>query len=108
MGFNRSIRPVNRIKHVVDQSATLTAAGLFNANLVIASDTPDLATTAEVFTGAVVNGVYLKVEVASNEAQDVGAIPNVYMVIYKDPGAVIGSIVPNTVGSNDNKRFVIH
>ncbi len=108
MRHSSSLHPVNRIKHVVDGSATLGAAVIYNANLVIASDTPDLATTAEVFTGAVVNGVYLKIEVASNEVQDVGAIPNVYLVVYKDPGAVIGSIDPTNVGSNDNKRYAIH
>ncbi len=106
---NMALRPVHRIKHVVDSSATITAAVNHPITLINSKDAPVLANVTEVETGAKVNGIYLKVEVASNEAQDVGAIPNVYLAIVKDPGGSIGSsIVPNTVGSNDNKRFVIH
>ncbi len=30
------------------------------------------------------------------------------MMVYKNPGGNIGGFDPSTVGSNDNKRFVIH
>ncbi len=105
--FRRSIHPVNRIKHVVDASATLTAGTTVVEILVNAKDAPVLANTAEVETGSVVNGIYLRVEVASNET-DAGAIPNVYMAVIKNPGDNLATINPQAVGSNDNKRFVIH
>ncbi len=103
-----SIRPVNRIKHVVENNATLAA----NTNLVIpivdTVDAPVLTNTAEVQTGAKVNGVYCRVEIASNEAISLGAIPNVYLYIAKNPGSNLALPAPNNVGANDNKRFVIH
>ncbi len=103
-----ALRPINRIKHVVDSSQTIPTGTSFPIVLVSASDTPDLASTTEVLTGSTVNGIYLKVEVSSDEQTPGGVIPNVYMIVYKNPGDNISTIVPNTVGSSDNKRFVIH
>ncbi len=102
-----AMRPINRIKHVVDISSTNTAAANVTNILISASDTPDLASTTEVQTGARVNGIYLKVEVSPNET-DAGAIPNVYMAVWKNPGGSIAVMTPNSIGDEDNKRFVIH
>ncbi len=102
-----ALRPIHRIKHVVDTAQLLTAGTLLPLVQILAKDAPVLANTTEVETGAKVNGIYLKVECASNET-DAGAIPNVYLAVYKNPGGNIANIDPRTVGSNDNKRFVIH
>ncbi len=102
-----ALRPVHRIKHVVDQSATLTAGTTIVIDLIKSVDAPVLANSTEVETGSKVNGIYLRVEVASNET-DAGAIPNVYLAIVKNPGGSIATINPQAVGVNDNKRFVIH
>ncbi len=102
------MRPINRIKHVVDGSSTNSAAANVTNTLIAATDTPTLGVANSVMTGSRVNGIYLKVEVASNEAFDSGAIPNIYMSIVKNPGGSIGVISPNSVGDEDNKRFVIH
>ncbi len=105
-----AMRPVNRIKHVIDASGTLAAATVLSQALIVATDTPTLADTDGVETGARVNGIYLKVEVASNEVLLAG-IPNVYMMVWKNPGGnlVAGGIPsPNAVGASDNKRFVFH
>ncbi len=108
--FRRSmaLRPIHRIKHVVDLSQATAAGAQFNTPLIDTVDAPVLASTNQVETGAKVNGIYLKVEVASNEAQDVGAIPNVYMNIMKNPGNNVTVPAANAVGASDNKRFVIH
>ncbi len=102
-----ALRPVNRIKHVVDTSGTITAGTQFNFALIRVSDTPNLSDTVEVQTGAKVNGIYLKVEVSPNET-DAGAIPNVYLIVLKNPGDNITAPTANIVGASDNKRFVIH
>ncbi len=102
-----ALRPINRIKHVVDGSATLAKNTKLNQTLIVTTDAPVLANTSEVETGSKVNGIYLKVEVASNEAQVIGAIPNVYMAIMKVPTGIV-TMKPNDVGDNANKRFVIH
>ncbi len=105
---NMALRPINRIKHVVDISATLAAATQLNNVIALSTDTPDLAGTTDVETGSKINGIYLKVEVASNEAFDSGAIPNVYMSVFKNPGGGLPTPVPNAVGGNDLKRYIIH
>ncbi len=103
-----SLRPVNRIKHVVDSSATV-AAGVANViSIAETVDTPTLADTNGVETGSKINGFYIRVEIASNEAISLGAIPNVYMFLLKNPGGNITLPAANAVGANDNKRFVIH
>jgi len=102
-----AIRPVNRIKHVTDFAATLAAALQLDMILIQANDNPVLANTTEVQTGSKVNGVYLDIQVAASE-NVVGGIANVYLIVTKSPGGNITLPVPNLVGGNDNKRFVIH
>ncbi len=103
-----ALRPINRIKHVVDSSATIGAGTTFAFAIANATDTPTLAVTNSVETGAKINGFYIRLEAASNEAIDLGAIPNFYMYVWKNPGGNLTRLNPNTVGANDNKRFVIH
>ncbi len=99
-----SLHPVNRIKHVVDVEGTVTNVKT-SAPLVETTDTPVLANTTEVITGAKVNGIYLHVEVSHTTGT---GRPNIYMLVYKNPGNNINIPDPSNVGANDNKRFVIH
>ncbi len=112
MVFRRSrgmaLRPINRIKHVVDQSATLAAAAVLTTTIAGATDTPTLGVESSVETGCKINGFYIRAEIASNEAIDLGAIPNVYFYVWKNPGGNLTRPVPNLVGGNDNKKWVIH
>ncbi len=86
------------------QSA-VTAGTAENQFLIESVDAPVLGNTREVETGCTVNSIYLNVTLnPTTEA----ALPNVYIIIYKNPGGSIGNIAPNAVGSSDNKRFVIH
>ncbi len=103
-----ALRPIHRIKHVVDSSGTLAVPGTgVSLNLVRTVDAPVLANTGDVETGAKVNGIYLKVEVACL-VEVASAIPNVYMIIVKNPGGNITAPSATAVGASDNKRFVIH
>ncbi len=105
--FNKGLRPVHSIKHVVDIQGGTTAGVQVNSNLINAVDAPTLANAANVETGCTVNAIYLKVEINQTSA-DGGALPNCYMVIVKNPGGNLASITANVVGINDNKRYVIH
>ncbi len=101
-----SLRPVNRIKHVIDKQFA-TALGVINdTNLIESNDSPVLANTAEVETGSTVNGIFLSVEVVNTGVA--GVLANAYLIVYKNPGGNLTNIVPNTVGANDDKRYVIH
>ncbi len=101
-----ALRPIHRIKHVVDGSNSITAGSQLDIPIIIAKDAPVLANIEEVETGAKVDGIYLKVECAANEAE--AGIPNVYLIVTKNPGDNITIPTCNAVGPNDNKRFVIH
>ncbi len=102
------MRPITRIKHVIDKSGTLSAGTTIVENVIVVKDAPVLANTTENETSSKVNGIYLKVEVASNEDVVVGAIPNVYLAVGKNPGGNLTLPAPNLVGPNDNKRYIIH
>ncbi len=105
---NRSrnqLRPVNRIKHVVDSQASSTAGTAISLNVIATTDTPTLGSTASVETGSKVNGIYLKVEVIATSS---AALSNCYLIVFKNPGGNLTSPAANAVGANDNKRYVIH
>ncbi len=99
------MRPVQRIKHVVDVQGGAAGATQVNTTVIAANDSPTLAATTQVVTGAKVNAIYLKVEISATAGT---ALANCYMLVYKNPGGNLGTPTANLVGSNDNKRYVIH
>ncbi len=103
--FQNRLRPVNRIKHVVDVQLGVAAGTANHQKIALTKDAPVLANVTEVQTGCTINGIYLKVEAYGTSS---GALANFYMIIWKNPGGNLTAIIPNTVGSNDDKRFVIH
>ncbi len=103
--FNKSLRPVNRIKHVVDKQLSLTAGTAGEEFIIQAKDAPVLANTTEVQTGATVNAIYLKVEATATSS---AVLPNMYIYIWKNPGGNLTKPTANAVGASDNKKYVIH
>ncbi len=103
--FRSSLRPVNRIKHVVDQQLGVALGVASFLTLVDTVDAPVLANTDEVVTGSTVNGVYLKVEINATSS---GALSNAYMYVAVNPGNTLTLPLPNAVGAFEEKRFVIH
>ncbi len=105
--YNRgmALRPVQRIKHVIDTQIGINGGTNHTANLILASDTPALASVEQVQTGSTVHGIYLKVEVYAVTA---GSLSNCYLSISKNPGGNLTIPNPNSVGSSDNKKYVIH
>ncbi len=103
---SQGLRPVNRIKHVVDFQGATALSVPFVQVLVSTVDAPVLANTNEVETGSLVNGVYLKVEVVNTGVT--GVLANAYMMVFKNPGRNLSFPNPNAVGSSDNKKYVIH
>ncbi len=99
------LRPINRIKHVVDIQSALTAGQTEEQSIISSVDAPVQTNVKEVQTGSTVNGIYLKVEVVPTSS---AALPNFYLLVAKNPGANLALPNANAVGVNDNKRFVIH
>ncbi len=99
-----SIRPVNRIKHVIDAFGSVTATQSA-ITIIDADDNPVLGSPTQVQTGSVVNGIYLHVEVS--HTANVG-VPNIYMAVMKNPGNNIVAPQADAVGISDAKKFIIH
>ncbi len=103
--FGNSLRPVNRIKHVVDIQNAIVAGTQANELVILTKDAPVLAQVKEVQTGCTINGIYAVIECYGTTS---GALSNVYLIVWKNPGGNLVAPTANTVGLNDNKRFVIH
>ncbi len=102
---NQSLRPVNRVKHVIDVQQAGTA-GTQNVNtLIVANDDPSLSSPTQVETASVVNGIYLHVECNATSS---AALANMYMMVVKNPGNLITFPNANVVGASTTKKFVIH
>ncbi len=99
------LRPVNRIKHVVDIQGGVVLAVRSDNTIIIANDNPSLANTSQVQTGSTVNSIYLDIEVYGTTS---GALSNIYMIVGKSPGGNITLPIPNGVGASDDKRYVFH
>ncbi len=99
------MRPVNRIKHVVDIQSATVAGTKEEKYLIIAKDAPTLGLASEVQTGCTVNAIFMTVEAVATSS---AALPNFYMMVMKNPGDNLSFPDPNQVGTNDNKRYVIH
>lgn len=101
-----ALRPVHRIKHVVDFQGATAAGTAVDTQIIQGVDAPVLANTAEVETGAKVNGIYLRVEVVNTGSA--GVLANAYMMVFKSPGGSVALANPNAVGADKDKRYVIH
>ncbi len=102
-----AIRPVHRIKHVIDASGALTVNTVSVIDLIHTVDAPTLGSITQCETGSKVNGIYLKVE--ANHTGTSG-LSNIYMIVYKNVANAMTSTrpAPNAVGAADTKRYVIH
>jgi len=106
MGFNRAIRPVRSLKHVVDVP-TSTVLGVKSTVPIIEADpNPALGNVTEVAQGSTINAIYLRVECLGTTSFT--QVPRVYMAIFKDPGGAFPSPEPNGTGVSDIKRYIIH
>ena len=104
--FNRAIRPVQSLKHIVDIPTSTVLAVQSAAPVIIATPDPDLTQVAEVQEGSTVNALYLRVEVISTTSFT--QVPRIYMAVFKNPGNGLAAPNANGAGSSDNKRYIIH
>ncbi len=102
-----AMRPVNRIKHVVDNTGTPAVNTALPFILADASDTPTIGVTNSVKTGCTINGFYIRLEVAVKTTV-ADALANCYLAIWKNPANNMTAPAINLVGSSDTKRFFIH
>ncbi len=103
-----NLRPIHSLKHVIDVQGGVVLNNKEAVTLSQSVDAPTLGTQIGVEVGSKINALYLNVQVtATTEA----ALPNVYMIVYKNPGNnIIASGIPNAnaQGINDFKRQIFH
>ncbi len=102
---SNNLRPVHSIKHVIDQQNSTIVGSSIGLSVIQAKDLPTLAQEQEVQTGSRINSIFLNVQAVPTSS---GALSNFYLIVWKDPGGNLSQPTPNTVGANDNKKFVIH
>ncbi len=102
-----NLRPINSLKHVVDTSFTMAANTQVDTQVMDAVPQPTITTPRQTTIASKISSMYLRVE-AAVDIRIAGAIPNFYMIVFKNPGT--NFTVPNaaSVGTSDIKRFVIH
>ncbi len=103
------LRPVNTLKHVVDKQGGIVAGTKQDETLVFGVDNPAHGADVEQCTiGSAVKSIFLNVQVEATTSQ---ALPNVYMIVYGNPGNNIpDSAIPNgnEVGISDFRKQIFH
>ena len=105
-GFNRSIRPVQSLKHIIDVPTSTVLAVQSVVPVIEAGSNPSLGNPTIVNEGSTINAIYLRVEVLGTTSFT--QVPRVYMAIFKNPGNNISAPNANGTGTNDAKRYIIH
>ncbi len=100
-----ALRPVNRIKHVVDSQDGSGLGVQLTKTIVntVADANPTL--TNEVTVGSTINGIFIICEINATTS---AALANAYFMVVKNPGGNLTFPNANVVGADDNKRYVIH
>ncbi len=103
------LRPVNTLKHVIDIQGGLIAGTQAVHDIVLGEDNPVTGSNPDqVNIGSHVRSIFLNLQVAATGA---GALANVYMIIFGNPGGQIADgTFPegNVVGNSDLRKFVFH
>ncbi len=104
--FNRgmALRPVHRIKHVIDAEGAITDTQSV-VDLIVTVDAPVIGSPTQVETGSKVNGIYLHVE--CNRTSGTGR-SNMYLAIFKNPGNLIAAPAADAIGISTTKKYIIH
>ncbi len=102
-----ALRPVHRIKHVIDAEGNVTGTTNSVIDLIVSVDDPSRTSITECATGSKVNGIYLKVEAL--HASGAGT-PNLYMSVFKNPAGALAtaSMDITQMGLNSLKKYSIH
>lgn len=107
--ITKYLHPVNTLKHVFDEQGGILAATRIVTNLVKGVDAPIIASNPEqVAIGSHVRSLFLNIQVSTTST---GALANVYMIIYGNPGTnVLAGQIPdaNVVGNSDFRKQIFH
>ncbi len=102
----RMMSPIRSIKHVVDTNGGITGGTPSTTSVINTVDDPSRTVPNNVANGSRVNAIYLNVQVIGEVAA--GGVDNIYMIVFKNPGTDMNAPNVDTVGTDDNRKWVIH
>ncbi len=100
------LRPVNSLKHIVETNGTISAAVVSATDVINTVSLPVDTVTNNVKVGSTVHSIYLRVEVIGVIAA--GGVDNIYMAVYKNPGASITPPNIDAAGTTEKRKYFIH
>ncbi len=98
-------RPVNSLKHVIDTRGTATDVASIT-DIAFQHDDPLTSVANRIRVGAVVKAIFLRVDVAGRVPYS--GTPNIYMLVFKNPGNQLAPPALSGVGISNVRKFVIH
>ncbi len=102
----QSLRPVHRLKHVVDTNGAISMGVPSITDVITTSPNPVTTVTNHVEDASIVRSIYLRVEVIGKDSA--GGVDNVYMIVFKNPANDLSIPAVDGVGVSDKRKFVIH
>ncbi len=106
MSRGMALRPVTRLKHVVDTNGAIVAAAPSVTDIINTVDDPASGTTNRCATTSIVRSIYLRVEVIGKDSA--GGVDNIYMFVFKNPSNDLTLPLVDSVGTSNSRKFVIH
>ncbi len=103
-----NMRPVNSLKHIIDQQGGAAPATKTDVVLVNTTDNPVNTVSNQCSIGSKVSSIFLNVQVETSAGT---ALNNAYFIIYKNPGNLIApSEIPdaNATGVSNFRKQVFH
>ncbi len=104
-----NLRPINAVKHIVDNQGGIVADTKTNVDLVQGVDSATTAGVTNVEIGSKVSSIFLNIQVIGTGVG--GVLNQVYAILYKNPGNNISAAdIPkaNVTGASDFKRQIFH
>ncbi len=100
------LHPVESLKHVVETNGSVSGSSASVTDVITTVDSPLSANPNQVKKMSTVSSIYLRVEVSGRVAA--GGINNIYMMVYKNPAALLTPPSVDNVGTSDRRKYVIH
>ncbi len=103
--YPRSV--VNSIKNVADFVTAGAVSTTTNRDLAVAVNTPLSTSQAQVSQGCIIKAIWIQFSIFASSAIDVGITNFVDCYLFKNVGANLTRPNPASLGTSNEKRFVI-
>ncbi len=99
-----SLRPIDSMKNSTDATISLSGTKV-DTIIARAVDSPTNAVAVDVQRGSIIKAIYVILDVCG--LGGTGVLNNFQGYLIKNPGANLTTPVPGTIGSSNEKKFII-